>query len=198
MDNDETIEGRDSVAIVPRREQEVEFYGDAIPVAQTVEGSLFVAIRPLTDFLELEFSAQRRRVMRDEILVEAAMTVIMTGADGRQRKMMCIPLELLPGWLFGITASRAAERFGVGFGRMHAGCRAVEPRIGGSALRNGQVKTVPFGLEEGVGEIGGCGAHQLKATHHQHHNTYNRSCPLRLSYSVTFRISSILWLACVG
>jgi hypothetical protein len=30
----------------------------------------------------------------------------MTGADGKQRNMFCLPIMFLPGWLFGISASR--------------------------------------------------------------------------------------------
>ncbi len=30
----------------------------------------------------------------------------MTGADGRQREMLCLQLEYLAGWLFGVTPSR--------------------------------------------------------------------------------------------
>jgi len=96
----------DDVALVPRREQRVDFYGDAIPVAQTPDGGLYVALRPITDFLGLDFSAQRRRVLRDEVMAPRARPVLITAADGRQREQLCLPLDLLPGWLFGVTTAR--------------------------------------------------------------------------------------------
>jgi len=69
MDGDnETRLVAETAALVPRREQAVDFYGDAIPVAQTPDGGLYVALRPITDFLGLDFSAQRRRVLRDEVI----------------------------------------------------------------------------------------------------------------------------------
>ncbi len=94
------------IALVPRREQRVDFYGDAIPVAQTPDGGLYVALRPITDFLGLDFSAQRRRVLRDEVMALRARPVLITAADGRQREQLCLPLDLLPGWLFGVTTAR--------------------------------------------------------------------------------------------
>ena len=94
-----------SQAIQPRSERVIDFYGDPITVALAGE-EMYVPLRSLTEFLGLEWSSQFRRVQRDEILASRVRPVIMTSADGRQREMMCLPLDLLPGWLFGITASR--------------------------------------------------------------------------------------------
>lgn len=95
-----------ATALVPRRQQTVDFYGDGIPVAEGPDGNLYVAVRPITDFLGLDFSAQRRRIQRDEVLTERARPVLMTAVDGRRRELLCIPLDLLPGWLFGVTTAR--------------------------------------------------------------------------------------------
>jgi hypothetical protein len=94
-----------STAIQPRDERVIDFYGDPITVALAGE-EMFVPLRALTEFLGLEWSSQYRRVQRDEILASRVQLVAMTGADGRQREMICLPLDLLPGWLFGITSSR--------------------------------------------------------------------------------------------
>jgi hypothetical protein len=94
-----------STAIQPRAERIIDFYGDPITVALAGE-EMYVPLRSLTEFLGLEWSSQFRRVQRDEILASRVQRVIMTGADGRQREMICLPLDLLPGWLFGITSSR--------------------------------------------------------------------------------------------
>ncbi|HLY31035.1 MAG TPA: phage antirepressor N-terminal domain-containing protein [Ktedonobacterales bacterium] len=91
--------------LMPSGEQSVNFYGDTIVVA-FVEGIPYVALRTFTDYLGLDWSAQRQRTERDEVLVEEVKPIIMTGADGRQREMLGLPLEYLPGWLFGISPSR--------------------------------------------------------------------------------------------
>lgn len=94
-------------AIVPAREQVVDFYGDPIPVAQAADGELYVPLRPLTDFLGLLFSSQRLRVLRDDVLAARVRMIVLTRSDGRRREFLCIPLDLLPGWLFGVQPSRA-------------------------------------------------------------------------------------------
>ncbi len=104
-ENDQTTEST-TTALVPRRQQTVDFYGDHIPVAQGPDTTLYVALRPIADFLGVDFSSQRRRVLRDEVMAERVRPVLMTAADGRQRELLCLPLDLLPGWLFGVTVSK--------------------------------------------------------------------------------------------
>jgi hypothetical protein len=112
-------------ALVPQREQSVDFYGDAIPVARTPDGGLYVALRPITDFLGLDFSAQRRRVMRDEVMAPRARAVLITAADGRQREQLCLPLDLLPGWLFGVTTARVRPDLVAKINRYRSDCFRV-------------------------------------------------------------------------
>jgi len=114
-----------STALVPQRERTVAFYGDDIPVAQTEDGTLYVALRPITDFLGLYFSAQRRRVLRDDVLAERMRPVLMTAADGRQREQLCLPLDLLPGWLFGVTPGQARPEIMDKLRRYRADCFRV-------------------------------------------------------------------------
>ncbi len=96
---------KSQTALIPTTTREVPFYDDILPVA-LVGDIPYVAIRPITDFLGLEWGSQYNRIKRDEILNEEAKLVMMTGADGRQREMLSLPLDFLPGWLFGVTPSR--------------------------------------------------------------------------------------------
>lgn len=97
-----------SVVLVPSIVREIDFYGDLLLMA-LVGDIPYVALRPIADFLGLDWSAQYRRVQRDDVLADEAQLVSMTGADGRQREMFSLPLEFLPGWLFGITSSKATR-----------------------------------------------------------------------------------------
>jgi len=92
-------------ALVPTTTQEVDFYGDLLTVALANE-TPYIAIKPITDFLGLDWASQRQRVQRDEVMKEESRLITTVGADGRQREMFCLPLEYLPGYLFGINASR--------------------------------------------------------------------------------------------
>ena len=113
------------VELVPQRERRVDFYGDEIPVAQLTDGTLYVALRPITDFLGLAFSARCRRVLRHEILAERVRTVLVTAADGRRRDQLCLPLDPLPGWLFGVSPGRARPELMEKLRRYRADCFRV-------------------------------------------------------------------------
>jgi hypothetical protein len=125
MDQEEADGSASAPALTPVGEQTVDFYGDAIPVAQTKEGGLYVPLRPLTDFLGLAFGPQRRRVLRDEVLAEQMQRVVMAGADGKRYSMLCLPLDLLPGWLFGVQPSRARSELVDKLRRYRAECFRV-------------------------------------------------------------------------
>jgi hypothetical protein len=91
--------------IVPIREKEVDFYGDAILAAQSDDDTIWVPLRPLCDHLGLNWSGARQRVNRDPVLSPAQGVCIIHTPGGDQR-MLCLPLDLIPGWLFGVTVSK--------------------------------------------------------------------------------------------
>jgi hypothetical protein len=93
-------------ALAAAKQQIVNFYGDQIPGAFVEGTGWYIPLRPLTDFMGLNFSGQRQRVMRDEVLAEQVRTITLAGADGRKRDLLCLPLESLPGWLFGLTPGK--------------------------------------------------------------------------------------------
>jgi len=93
-------------SVTPRTEQVVDFYGDGIPVAATPDGEPYVALRPITDHLGLDPRSQRRRAQVDPVIAPRLRTLTLTAADGRRRDLLCLPLDLLPGYLFGIDTRR--------------------------------------------------------------------------------------------
>lgn len=96
-----------STAIEPRAERVIDFYGDPITVA-LVDEEIFVPIRPLCDYLGLTWSGQYERLKRDPVLDEALrfVRVTRTNSPGGDPHVLCLPLEFLPGWLFGINVAR--------------------------------------------------------------------------------------------
>jgi hypothetical protein len=103
----------DQKALTPIEQRQVAFYGDEI-VAVVVEGDqVFVPIRPICDFLGVDWSAQYRRVTGDPVLsIELQTCVVVTATQGQpdqRRDMICLPLEFISGWLFGINAKRVKE-----------------------------------------------------------------------------------------
>jgi len=142
----------EEMALVPVRQRYVDFYGDGIPVAEAPDGELYVALRPITDFLGLAFSPQRRRVLRDETLSERVRGVLMTAADGRQRTLLCVPLDLLPGWLFGVTPAQAKPEVREKLKRYRADCfRVLWEAFKGEAARGPRATpSTPAAAEPGV------------------------------------------------
>jgi hypothetical protein len=69
---------------------------------------MYVPIRAISDYLGLAWSGQFERIQRDPVLSEVATVVRLTRitATGGIPGSLCLPIEYLNGWLFGINASR--------------------------------------------------------------------------------------------
>ena len=68
---------------------------------------VYVPVRPICDYLGLSWSGQRERINRDSILASELRFVRVTRTkQGGNPDLLCLPLELLPGWLFGVDYSR--------------------------------------------------------------------------------------------
>lgn len=98
-------------AIVPIEEKQVDFYGDkitAVLVQKENEQQVYVPIKPICDYLGLTWPGQSERIRRDPVLSEEMELISITlikSARGNQQ-LLCLPLKILPGWLFGVNASR--------------------------------------------------------------------------------------------
>jgi len=95
--------------LVPLEERNVDFYGDEITAVLVEAASgpdVYVPVRPLCDYLGLAWSGQYERIKRDPVLADALRTVRVTRTEAGRRETVCLPLEMLPGWLFGISTTR--------------------------------------------------------------------------------------------
>ncbi len=102
----------DEKALIPVEQQIVDFYGDElIAVAVEVDGKqqVYVPVRPICDYLGLAFAAQRRRILRDPVLTDSVQYVTITATKGEKRgnpNRLCIPLDYVSGFLFGVSVQR--------------------------------------------------------------------------------------------
>lgn len=95
-------------ALIPIEQRAVDFYGDeivAVMVEMNDQQQVQVPIRPICDYLGLSWAGQRQRIHRDEILAEVSSECVIH-SQGQRRAMLCLPLDYLNGWLFGVNASR--------------------------------------------------------------------------------------------
>lgn len=87
----------------------VEFYGQQLITAKSDEGIEYVAMKPLCENLGLDWSAQRQRIIRDEVLKSSMVIITTVGKDNKSREMLMVPTEYLNGWLFGVDVSRLKD-----------------------------------------------------------------------------------------
>ena len=98
--------------LIPIEQKQVMFYEDEVTAVRMADGSVYVPIRPLCDYLGLDWSGQLQRLRRDPVLSEALSGVVITPTPLEDNKfanpqeMMCLPLDYLNGWLFGVNANR--------------------------------------------------------------------------------------------
>ncbi len=104
-------------ALVPVEQREVDFHGDRIvAVLVEVEGqagpAVYVPVRPLCNYLGLAWPPQFQRIQRDPVLSSVAKGVIVTITPSRGTRgggpqtAVCLPIEFIHGWLFGVDSSR--------------------------------------------------------------------------------------------
>ena len=91
-------------------QKEVSFYEDNITAVRVEDGTVYVPIRPICELLGISWSSQQNRIQRDNVLSEVAVPISVfvtnTQGQGQSRKMVCLPLEFVSGFLFGVNASR--------------------------------------------------------------------------------------------
>ena len=73
----------------------------------TVEqnGNHYVAMKPICENIGLAWEPQVLRIKRDEVLSQG-MIVMIIPTNGGDQNMICLPIEYLNGWLFGIDINR--------------------------------------------------------------------------------------------
>ena len=84
----------------------LEFNGKAILFLQ-VDGTYYVAIKPICEALEVNYKEQYRQIKSDPILNQLVRNTTMVGADNKMRKMSCLPEKFIYGWLFNIKKSKS-------------------------------------------------------------------------------------------
>ncbi len=83
----------------------VPFYGNEILVIEK-DGKQFVAMKPIVEALGLTWRDQQKIIANDPVLNSTRCVTHLVAEDGKQREMICLPLEYLNGWLFKVPASR--------------------------------------------------------------------------------------------
>ena len=83
----------------------VVFQGATL-LAVLLNGIPHVSIRSICEALGLDFQSQRHRMKRHPVLASTVVVTTTVAADGKERDTITLPLSMLNGWLFGVSAAR--------------------------------------------------------------------------------------------
>ncbi|WP_386696699.1 phage antirepressor N-terminal domain-containing protein [Lonepinella sp. MS14436] len=84
--------------------QTIQFYNHAL-ITFEQNGTHYTAMKPICENIGLDWKAQHSRIQRDEVLSQGIL-MIRTPSNGGEQQMLCLPIEYLNGWLFGIDIKR--------------------------------------------------------------------------------------------
>src|SRR5947209_1977056 len=111
----EEDEAKGVLTLVPLQVSQTEFQGGVLVVALVEingERQAVVPLRQFCDYLGVDWSAQRQRLVRDEVLAAELLRIAVTNEQLPRKRgyynrpVICLPLEVLPGWLFNISPTR--------------------------------------------------------------------------------------------
>ncbi|MDZ9283202.1 phage antirepressor N-terminal domain-containing protein [Escherichia coli] len=85
----------------------VPFNGQQIITAMAA-GVAYVAMKPIVENLGMSWSTQQTKLMK-QISKFNCVHMNMVAADGKLRKLLCLPLKKLNGWLFSINPEKVRD-----------------------------------------------------------------------------------------
>lgn len=87
----------------------IDFHGQPLVVI-TDDAQHLVAMKPVCEGIGLAWHGQFERIRRDEVLSTCVRVIRMQlPGDTQQREVVCLPIDYLNGWLFGIDVNRCRE-----------------------------------------------------------------------------------------
>lgn len=69
-----------------------------------VSGAWWIAIKPICGALMVDYEAQRKNLYESKVLCQLPSVQTVVAADGRLRKMVCLPEFAIYGWIFQIES----------------------------------------------------------------------------------------------
>lgn len=147
------MQGDTSQALVPVREEMVTFYDDTIMAALLDDGKILVPLRPICENLGLAWSSQLQRTRRDPALAAALSSVFITntGSVTGASSMIALPLDMLPGWLFGVSPTRVKAELQEKVNRYRAECfRVLWEHFKGQVMPSPPMMVTATGAEQAL------------------------------------------------
>lgn len=97
------------VAITLVQQADVEFYGDALTSALAEDGDIYITLAQMCACLQLNLSGHWQRIRRTEALIDELRLITLLAQDGSRRPLVCLRVDLVPGWLAGVTTAKIED-----------------------------------------------------------------------------------------
>lgn len=85
--------------------QTVDFNGQSLFTFEE-KGNRYTAMKPICENIGLDWNGQFQRIKRDGVLSASMCVINIVAQDGKSRDMVCLPIQYLNGWLFGVDEKR--------------------------------------------------------------------------------------------
>ncbi|MFZ7135499.1 phage antirepressor N-terminal domain-containing protein [Avibacterium avium] len=85
--------------------QTLQFHNQSL-VTFEQNGTYYTAMKPICENIGLQWESQFNRIKRDDVLSSTIVMITIVAEDGKKREMLCLPIQYLNGWLFGIDVKR--------------------------------------------------------------------------------------------
>jgi hypothetical protein len=102
---------KDESTSPPIRPATMEFYGTTLSTAVAEDDAqLYVPVRQLCGCLGVDSTSELRRIRAAAALAEGLRALVVPQPDGRLRKMLCLRVDLVPGWLIGTSLAGVKDQ----------------------------------------------------------------------------------------
>ena len=91
------------------KQQIIKFSEDELVTIINTKGQVFIPLKQLCYYLNIDWEPQRKRINRDQVLKSTTSLMDVVALDGKRRKLAVLPLKYLNGFLFGISESRIRD-----------------------------------------------------------------------------------------
>jgi hypothetical protein len=85
------------------RQADVEFYGEMLTGALAEDGDIYIPLLQMCESLKLNVRGQQQRIQRTQALGDGLRLIVLAGQDGSRRAHLCVRVDLVPGWLAGVS-----------------------------------------------------------------------------------------------
>ena len=125
--------------------QNISFHGQTVPVFSH-NNQHYVAMKPIVENIGLQWEAQFKRIKRNDIL-NSAISMMEIPSNGGEQQMICLPLDYLNGWLFGVDARRVKPEIRSRLLTYQRECfRVLNEYFNPKAIQPKPIKALPSGL----------------------------------------------------